>query len=563
MLKQTRRLCFAALLLALLCILPSAGAASKTYGITASFQSDGAEISVRARVVENRYMLFLPGPCDPSDVTITLEGVESLTAGDIPLESGKTADFSAILGDAQKLLSPKGKKIGTLTVYHGSDLPCMFLSVDAKQLKAVDKSKNNEITEGGVIYVEPDGTVSYHGELTSLHGRGNSTFAYKKKPYQLKLPQKVSLSGMNKGKTWLLLANYLDLSLLRNKITLDLCREIGIPYAVDSRMVDVYINGLYNGLYLMTEKIQINKQRVNITDLEEITREVNDKALDSYPTFNEKTKELPIFRGYEIPVDPEDVTGGYILEMEKSYRLRDNIDNGFKTNKGLSITVKEPTCASRAQMRYIGSLFNDFHEAVWAKDGVSPVTGTYYADYIDLPSFARKFLVEEFSKNYDAQASSQFFFKDSDAVDGRIYAGPCWDYDLSYGNIRTGNFYNGSLPTGAYVTAAASKANLYWLLSRHDDFMAEVAAAYHDDLAPAIRILLGETEPSGDSSLQSIDAYVAAMDASARMNFVRWPAANVKGYYTGSGKNFDASVKYLRSFITKRFAFLDTQWPEE
>jgi len=563
MLKQTRRLCFAALLLALLCILPSAGAASKTYGITASFQSDGAEISVRARVVENRYMLFLPGPCDPSDVTITLEGVESLTAGDIPLESGKTADFSAILGDAQKLLSPKGKKIGTLTVYHGSDLPCMFLSVDAKQLKAVDKSKNNEITEGGVIYVEPDGTVSYHGELTSLHGRGNSTFAYKKKPYQLKLPQKVSLSGMNKGKTWLLLANYLDLSLLRNKITLDLCREIGIPYAVDSRMVDVYINGLYNGLYLMTEKIQINKQRVNITDLEEITREVNDKALDSYPTFNEKTKELPIFRGYEIPVDPEDVTGGYILEMEKSYRLRDNIDNGFKTNKGLSITVKEPTCASRAQMRYIGSLFNDFHEAVWAKDGVSPVTGTYYADYIDLPSFARKFLVEEFSKNYDAQASSQFFFKDSDAVDSRIYAGPCWDYDLSYGNIRTGNFYNGSLPTGAYVTAAASKANLYWLLSRHDDFMAEVAAAYHDDLVPAIRILLGETEPSGDSSLQSIDAYVAAMDASARMNFVRWPAANVKGYYTGSGKNFDASVKYLRSFITKRFAFLDTQWPEE
>lgn len=563
MLKQTRRLCFAALLLALLCILPSAGAASKTYGITASFQSDGAEISVRARVVENRYMLFLPGPCDPSDVTITLEGVESLTAGDIPLESGKTADFSAILGDAQKLLSPKGKKIGTLTVYHGSDLPCMFLSVDAKQLKAVDKSKNNEITEGGVIYVEPDGTVSYHGELTSLHGRGNSTFAYKKKPYQLKLPQKVSLSGMNKGKTWLLLANYLDLSLLRNKITLDLCREIGIPCAVDSRMVDVYINGLYNGLYLMTEKIQINKQRVNITDLEEITREVNDKALDSYPTFNEKTKELPIFRGYEIPVDPEDVTGGYILEMEKSYRLRDNIDNGFKTNKGLSITVKEPTCASRAQMRYIGSLFNDFHEAVWAKDGVSPVTGTYYADYIDLPSFARKFLVEEFSKNYDAQASSQFFFKDSDAVDSRIYAGPCWDYDLSYGNIRTGNFYNGSLPTGAYVTAAASKANLYWLLSRHDDFMAEVAAAYHDDLAPAIRILLGETEPSGDSPLQSIDAYVAAMDASARMNFVRWPAANVKGYYTGSGKNFDASVKYLRSFITKRFAFLDTQWPEK
>lgn len=563
MLKQTRRLCFFALLLTLLCTLSSAGAASKIYGITASFQLDGTEIALKARVVENRYMLFLPGPCDPSAVTITLDGVESLTAGDLTLTSGETADFSAIIGDSQKLLSPKGKKIGALTVYHGSALPCMFLSVDAKQLKKVDKSKNNEITEGGVIYVEPDGSVSYNGDLTSLHGRGNSTFAYKKKPYQLKLSKKVSLSGMNKSKTWILLANYVDLSLLRNKITLDLCREIGIPYAVDSRMVDVYINGLYNGLYLMTEKIQVGKQRVDITDLEEITRELNDKALDSYPTFDEKTKELPIFRGYEIPVDPEDVTGGYILEMEKSYRFRENIDNGFKTDKGLNITIKEPTCASRAQVHYIGSLFNDFHEAVWAKDGISPVTGTYYADYIDLPSFARKFLVEEFSKNYDAQASSQFFFKDSDAVDGRIYAGPCWDYDLSYGNIRNGSFYNGSLPTGVYVTASSSKANLYWLLSRHDDFMAEVAAAYHADFAPAIRILLGEAEPSGDSQLQSIDAYVAAMDASARMNFVRWPAAIIKGYYNGSGKNFDASVKYLRNFITKRLAFLDTQWPEE
>ena len=560
--KRIRRLCFLTLL-ALLCLLPSAGSASKTYGITASFQLDGTEIAVRAWVVENRYMLFLPGFCDPSAVTINLEGADSLTVGDMTIASGETVDFSACLGASQKLLSPKGKNLGTLTVYHGSALPSLFLTVDAKQLSSVNKSKHNEITEGSVIYAEPDGTVSYNGDLTSFHGRGNSTFAYKKKPYQLKLSRKASLSGMNQGKTWILLANYQDLSLLRNKITLDLCREIGIPFAVDSRMVDVYINGLYNGLYLITEKIQVGKQRVNITDLEEITQELNDKAVDSYPKFREKTRELPIFRGYEIPVDPEDVTGGYILEMEKSYRFRDYIDNGFKTHQGLSITIKEPTCASRAQVHYIGTLFNDFHEALCAVDGVSPVTGTYYADYIDLPSFARKFLVEEFSKNYDAQASSQFFFKDSDAVDGRIYAGPCWDYDLSYGNIRTGNFRSGSLPTGAYVTVSTSTSNLYGLLSRRDDFMAEVADAYHTDLAPAIRILLGEAEPSGNSQLQSIDAYVADMDASARMNFVRWRAANVKGYYTGSGQSFDASVQYLRDFIAQRLAFLDTQWPEE
>ena len=91
----------------------------------------------------------------------------------------------------------------------------------------------------------------------------------------MKLASKADLSGMGKDKTWLLIANWLDLSLLRNEIILQLADQIGMPYAVECRMVDLYLNGEYNGLYLMTEKIQIGRSRIRITDLEETTETIN------------------------------------------------------------------------------------------------------------------------------------------------------------------------------------------------------------------------------------------------------------------------------------------------
>lgn len=558
---HARRLMLLLGCLLMLCLCSAASAA--TVSITAVCPGIAADEPIAVRMVEDRYTLYLPGVWDPSAVVVQFEGYDSLKAGDLTLVSGQTTDFTAVLGKKQNLTDPRGRRLGTLTVYHGSALPALFLTVDADQLSAVNRSKDNEITEGRVLFVEADGTVAYHRGLTSFRGRGNSTFAYRKKPYQLKLEKKTDLCGMGAGKTWLLLNNWIDLSLLRNQITLNLCREIGIPYAIECQPVDVYINGSYNGLYLLTEKVQINKSRINITNLEEANEALNGEDMQQYGTFSEETGALESIRGYNLPADPEDITGGYILEMEKGYRYRGSIDNGFTTGGSICVTVKEPTCASRAQILYIGNLFNDFHNAIRARDGVNPDTGLHYSAYIDTLSFARKFLIEEFTKNYDAQGSSQFFFKDADAVDPLIYAGPCWDYDLCCGNIRTGSFQKGTLPTGDYLTVSASKANMYWLLSRQDDFMALVEREYRETLLPALQIILGERAPYEGCKVQPFGDYVAAIEASAAMNFARWPAGNVSGYYTGSGRNFEAACKYLLSWMQKRVAYLSKNWAPE
>jgi len=548
-------------LLLLLLIATAGSALAKQCDITASSRSVDPALTITARVVDNRHMLYIPGTWDPSAIRLDLGEDEALRIGDMTVESGQTVDLTPLLGGQKhKLYSAKGKSLGTLQIYHGSAIPSVFFTVDADEFQAIQKSKNNEIFSGHVLFVEANGRVSYDGGLTSFHGRGNSTFAYIKKPFQVKLESGADLCGMGKSKTWILLANYIDLSLLRNQITLDLCREIGLRFAVACEPVDVYVNGLYNGLYLLTEKIQIDKDRIDIENLEKATEKVNDAPVNTYPTFDEEPKGLLSLRGYAIPNDPSDITGGYILEMEKSYRYREKIDNGFKTGKSICITIKEPTCASHAQVSYIAQLFDAFHDALMESDGVNPTSGMSYSEYIDTASFARKYVIEEFSKNFDALASSQFFYKDSDSVDPLIYAGPCWDYDLSYGNIETGSFVNGSLPHKLYLSATHSKANLWWLLSKQDSFMAEVQQVYNTLLVPAAEVLLGQREAPAGSYIQSIDDYVAQIEQSAQMNFSRWNPANVSGYKKSSGKNFEQSVKGLKNFITKRIKFLSDEW---
>lgn len=545
-----------ALLALLICLIALPASAAQSLTLAVSCPGIGEETLFSRCVDKNDYRLYLPGTWDVAAILFDLAEGSVLQAGNVQITPGAPVDLSGILGEKQPLTDGNGKRLGTLTVYQGSSIPTLHVTVDPGELARIHKSKNNEILSGRACYREADGTLTYDGALTSFKCRGNNTFSYKKKPYQIKLEKKADLSGMGKSKTWILLANYTDVSLLHNQVALDLAREIGVPFALSCQPVDLYINGEYYGLYLLTEKVQIGKERVNIVNLEEATEEVNPEAPAQAETFRDKTKANPTLRGSLIANDPADITGGYILEMEKPHRFREARDSGFSTQLGLCFTIKEPTCASRAQVDYIAALVNDFHLAVRAPNGHHPENGVYYADYIDMPSFALKYLLEDFTKNYDYRSGSQFFFKDSDAVDGKLYAGPAWDYDLTFGVLRNG-------AGRAYVSSTASRTNLWWCLSQHEDFRAVAAALYWERLRPACDILLGERAPDEGSCIRPLDAYQSAIANSAAMNYARWPAAGSAATVGGqSGKTFEGGVAILRKFVVDRLTFLDTYWPK-
>lgn len=88
-----------------------------------------------------------------------------------------------------------------------------------------------------------------------------------------------------------------------------LAEETGVPFTMDSKSVDLYLNGSYNGTYLLTEKVEIDKNRVNITDMEKATEEVNDAELDSYSAGGVSESRAQTRKWVNIPNNPEDITG--------------------------------------------------------------------------------------------------------------------------------------------------------------------------------------------------------------------------------------------------------------
>ena len=516
---------------------------------------------VIAREGKDGLILSLPGFWDLSKITLEMDGMQTLLldngAAEVP--SGQETDLTGLAGRRIRLEDGNGKGCGYVTILQGSKIPALFLEVDGERLKRVNRSKENVITDGRAVCYEADGTVDYSGALDQMKGRGNNSFRYSKKPYQIKLREKASLGGMAKARTWVLLANWVDVSLLRNQIVLDMSREIGLRYAVSCVQTDVWINGVYNGLYLLTEKIQIGKNRVNITDLEEETEKVNPVPFTPGKIVKTKSKEIPLMRSYPAVQDPEDITGGYILTIEKKARMN-NYGSlaGFRTVNDLSIRVKEPTYPSRGQTEYLFRRFTELQQALIARDGINPETGMAFDAYLDVRSFAQKYLIEEWCKNYDFFGGSQFLYKDSDKVDPLVYAGPSWDYDLSFGNMAD----RGHRSDGAYLTVYRRNYNIYWLLSGHERFRAEVEALWKKAFRPALAVLLGETEKAPDGVVCSLAEYRERISASVQLNTRRWGiSSDASG--RDAGVSFDNAVKYLDKWIRERTAWMDGEYGTE
>lgn len=260
--------------------------------------------------------LFLPVTADPARLVITYSADDTLYLNGQAVRSGENADLSG--NDGLFTITVGEKDCGTLKIMQ-SNLGCIYLSTPHGGLDVLDSSRY--VTETGtVLMLNAAGGTEYSGAIEKLTAHGNSSWDYsKKKPYNLKLPKKENLYGMGKAKKWTLLSNYLDHAMLRNKLTEEMCRAAGMECVMDSVFVDLYADGSYRGTYQLSERVQIQKNRVNIRDLEEETEQLNSLALSEYPqkvngADTAKDYIENSYKYYDIPNDPEDITGGYIRQ---------------------------------------------------------------------------------------------------------------------------------------------------------------------------------------------------------------------------------------------------------
>lgn len=490
---------------------------------------------------------FLPGFAKDMGLVLMETDGAKVNIGNSQLEEGDVLrDISEREAYELALYNGDGELIleAPLIFMYSSDLPVLTLTTYSGDMEYIDEDKENE-EAGRVVLFDENGTELYAGEAESIGGRGNSTWGLSKKPYQFKLSQKANFFGFGESKSWNLIANGYDETRLRNKIVMELAKALGMAYVPESQMIDLYVNDIYYGNYYLMEKVKVGSGNVDIRDMETV--------LDSIysPEELERLERLETEDGdrkwVEIGYEDADISGGYLLERELPSRFEETI-SGFITDQGDCYALQSPVYASKEQVDYIADLMQEFQDAAAEPDGIHPVTGKHYSEYINVTSFVQKYLVEEISKNYDGGVTSSFFYKPQDTVSGKIFAGPVWDYDVTFGNCNLDEI--ASNPVG--ITKMSDHiygTDLFAMLYEKEDFYKEILALYEEKALPFLEELLDK----------GIDEMARESRDSAEMDSIRWEELENRYQYY---EEYDNSVRYLKWFIAKRMEFLNEIWLE-
>lgn len=512
------------------------------------------------------YFLFIPASVSylfadfvvESDETVYIDGVAYT----------ETKKLAAVIGDKKQVTVKAGDEEYKLNIIDGSKIASVFITTESGSLDYIHKDKSNK-EEGYIEIVDTTGVAVYDGVLDQIKGRGNSTWGMPKKPYNIKLDEKANLFGMGKSKKWSLLANYGDESLIRNSAVFSVAQKTGVPYTPMGVSCDVYINGNYEGVYLLTTRIEADKTRVNVDNLDDVNEEVcqefyNDKDFDMdtlerggyYGRFAGLLEGTMKWVNIPAPVNnTENVaeTGGYIIEMELANRYADEI-SGFVTTRSQPFTMKSPEYASEAQMGYISDYYQRFEDAVFSETGKN-ASGEDYKDLADFDSLVSYYLVSEWAGNMDSGLTSTYFFK---PADDKLYAGPMWDYDIALGN-------NGLNRFGVDYTNPAE-----FTVSRNRMYRNTVFGKYDAYKLPTIYNELCQKQEFVDAAKQLWDTKVKdivalvnaemtvlseALTDSAVMNAIRW---NTYETYDLEklAENYKADAKAVVDYSSAKSNFL-------
>ena len=342
-------------------------------------------------------------------------------------------------------------------------------------------------------------------ESGTTRERGNASRNFPKKPYRIKFDKKQQvLDAPGKAKKWTLINNYGDKTLMRNLLAFELSHRMGMPYTPYGTAVDVLLNGEYKGCYQLCDQVQVQKNRVDIT---EMTSSDNEGIA---------------------------LTGGYFLEIDA---YADQEKSWFRSNNRNPVTIKSPEedSITTQQRNYIRAHFNKM-ESQWET-------------YLDKNTFQRHFLVGELSGNTDTYWSV-FMYKERD--DDMIYTGPVWDFDLAFNNDnRTYPVNNKSdyIYRSGGSTTGSMKSFVDKIVINNADAKAQMLTIWDEARRG------GLTE---EHLVAWIDSLETALDQSQRLNFMRWPMLNQ--YVHQNPKvwgSYKAEVENVRKFMKERLVWMD------
>ena len=379
-----------------------------------------------------------------------------------------------------------------------TNLPTVVINTEGGK----EITSKKDYVNSNVYIISEGGTKLLSTALTGVRGRGNASWDFPKKPYRIKFAEKQNpLGAPATDKSWTLINNWGDKTLMRNILAFEVSRRVGMVYTPFCTPVDLVLNGEYQGCYQFCDQVEVGTGRVPAKD-------------------------------------------GYLVEID-AYAY--NEDVYFYTSRGIPVTIKYPKDdkITTEQKTFIENFFAQMETAVFSSNYTNTASG--YRKYLDLDSFLRNFIVGEFCGNTDTYWSVNMY---KDAADGVFFTGPVWDYDLAFEN--DGRTYPINNLSGYIYATNGSVAD--------DDVRRMVTRIVTSDAAAHARLvqLWDEAKPK----LQTLNAYVdetaALLEESQQLNFKRWPILNqyvhqnprTYGSYAGE-------VNAVKNYITARLNRFD------
>ena len=534
----------------------AAGSGIASFGVGSPESETGSDLGVINWFYSSKdknYYVFAPETYDKSAVKVWFTASDPVMCGATELVNGSVTD---VFTSGECTLTC-GSQSYHVIMLDGGDVASVNINTQSGTLDNVHADK--EYKEPGTISIcDYDGTVQYNGDLDYIKGRGNSTWNGSKKPYNIKLNKKADLFGMGKAKKWCLLANAGDGTLMRNLLAYRFAKTIGVDVTSDVIPVNLYINNNYMGAYVLTEKVEIGENRVDINDLESKTEKVNEADLETYPLAGDQnTTAANTYQYVDIPNNPDDITGGYLLELEKIYRYPTE-NSGFITARRQAVVMKSPENATQAQVEYMRGYYQDYEDAVYSQSGYNS-KGKYYTEYIDSESIARMYIAEEFGGNFDGCSSSFYLYKD---IDGKIMAGPAWDFDLSFAQTSG---INGLINT----TCSTDKPNSLYIQNcfinydntSYNSFLAQLFS--HNDFQEVVQNVWNTVVKSiYEDFYASIDTTAQKLHSTVIMNAIRWNTygtTNADSIISG----YNNKLKVVKDYIPQRYTFLTKAYRDD
>lgn len=426
-------------------------------------------------------------------------------------------------------------RLQSQVVLTGTPLPLVLIDTKGASIPREGKmmAEMKVIYKGAGQMNHPDDPANEYDGFIGIELRGSSSLDLSdKKPYAVETREAtgedrpVALLGMPKESDWVFLAPWADKTFIRDPLAYELARRI-MPWAPRTRFVEVLLNGQYQGVYIITERIKRDKNRVNIAKLGP-----EDNAGDA-------------------------LTGGYIFKLDKtSGTFSDGWSSQFQFvgrygNPYYQYHYPEADDLSFVQKVYLQNWMARFEDALHNIYWADSLRG--YPQYIDVTSFIDFTLINELGKNVDGYKLSTYLHKDRDSRDPRLHAGPVWDFNLAFGNAD----YCSAASYQEWNFRINSECSVFafWWPKMWED------RAYRRQLRDRWQSL--RAGPFSDAQLtQLVDSLAAVVAPAQARNYQQWDI--LKRYIWPEPfccGTYEAHVRYLRDWLIARAHWMDQAMP--